>query len=473
MRGLVGNASCSSMPWDAWPERPSTNESDPIRAVIVSHQRGGTGNKLFAIAAGIALSEALRLPLLFPPKVSQTMAARGFPCLRTSRAIRGVQRGRLQLVQPNMLFGINFQDVAVWGTPEPSPRPPRPTTAMWLDVMRRAFRPTAGSFHLAAPPAEDDLVLHFRDLRDCNNWRAATAAERQVAQVARLPSSTRSTYRAANAASRWFYDLDLYAPPPAFYDAAIEAHLARWPSATVWVACMPCDRGHPTLVAIAARWQSRLRFLTAHGTLKICDRVPSCKVPPILDFLWMQAARHVVLSPSTFGWWSAFLSERAATIHYPVLPTFSPWGPTMWCHLLPEDDARYVFHDPWGRARWHGGSRTGHGARRRCDVYMRACLQAHACAVSEESAAAARKALPLDGIDEFVTYVDEGHELEGLTSAQLEAAARRHNVSVGIDGGRGQLLRAIAGSPAAVLARKEARAYLSGVNRAPPQRRGN
>ena len=67
----------------------------------------------------------------------------------------------------------------------------------------------------------------------------------------------------------------------------------------------------------------------------------------------------------------------------------------------------------------------------------------------------------------------EGHELEGLTSAQLEAAARRHNVSVGIDGGRGQLLRAIAGSPAAVLARKEARAYLSGVNRAPPQRRGN
>ena len=201
-----------------------------------------------------------------------------------------------------------------------SPRPPRPTTALWLDVMRRAFRPTAGSFHLAAPPAEDDLVLHFRDLRDCNNWRAATAAERQVAQVARLPSSTRSTYRAANAASRWFYDLDLYAPPPAFYDAAIEAHLARWPSATVWVACMPCDRGHPTLVAIAARWQSRLRFLTAHGTLKICDRVPSCKVPPILDFLWMQAARHVVLSPSTFGWWSAFLSERAATIHYPSCP---------------------------------------------------------------------------------------------------------------------------------------------------------
>ena len=81
---------------------------------VVSNQRGGTGNKLFVIAAGIALSHARRLPLVFRDKVSQTMASRGFPCLRTSRTLRGVAPGRIRVVQPNLLFGINFQDVSVW-----------------------------------------------------------------------------------------------------------------------------------------------------------------------------------------------------------------------------------------------------------------------------------------------------------------------------------------------------------------------
>ena len=449
------------MPWDTWIVSLPANESSKIRAVVITNQRGGTGNKLFAIAAGVAFSHAFQLPLFFNQKVSQTMAARGFPCLRSSRGLHGVSRTRIEPVLPNMLFGINFQDVATWGTPEPSLRPARATTARWLDVMRRTFRPRAGGFELAPEPGPDDLVLHFRDLRDCNGWQRRRDAQSNASSGERA----RSVYRVANAASKWFYDLDfLYSPPLAFYESAIDAHLTQFPGAHVWVVCLPCDREHPTLRELARRRAGVLRFLTAHGSATICDRGSACKVPPVLDLLWMQTAQHLVLSPSTFGWWAAFLSVRVKTVHYPVLPQFSPWGPTMWCHLLPEDDARYVFHDPWANVQWRGGTRTGHGARRRCDVYMRACLHAHACARSEASAAAARRALPLDGIDEFTTYVERGHELEGWTSAELEAAARRHNVSIA---GSSSVLDAVAASPAAASIRAEARAFLSGRNRAP------
>ena len=95
MRGLAANASCDALPWDAWPARPPESDNATVRAVIVTHQRGGTGNKLFAVAAGVALSNALQLPLIVPPKVSQTMSSRGFPCLRSSRTLRGIARTRI------------------------------------------------------------------------------------------------------------------------------------------------------------------------------------------------------------------------------------------------------------------------------------------------------------------------------------------------------------------------------------------
>ena len=164
----------------------------------------------------------------------------------------------------------------------------------------------------------------------------------------------------------------------------------------------------------------------------------------------------------------------------------------MWCHLMPEDDARYIFHDSWTRATWRGGTRTSHAARRRCDVYMRACLQAHVCAQSEASATAARRALPLDGIDEFVTFVEPPYVLDGLTSAELESLAHRHGLtfsesSSGRSGGggggggvnkkaahsnrRASILAAIATASDAAQIHSEARAYLSAMNRAPVERR--
>lgn len=455
----TANKTCS-VPWDV---ELQTNASGFVRAVLVDFQRGGTGNKIFAIAAGIALSEALHLPLFVPRKLSQTMSARGFPCLRTSEALHAIDHSRLDFIRPNMLFGINFQDVGVWGTPEPSPRPHRPKTSAWLELMRRSIRAVAGGFSLAPAPAPDDLVLHFRDLRD-GDWRLATSAEKT-----KDAGLTRSKFRVGSELNRWFYNMDVFNPGSEYYHAAIETHLEIYANAVVWVVCMPHDRDHPTILSLVGRWKSRLRFLTKHGELEICGRVPSCKVPAILDFLWMQEARHIALSPSTFGWWSAFLSVRATTIHYSVLPMFSAWGPTMWCHLMPEDDPRYIFHDPWTRTAWNGGSHTSHSARRRCDVYMRACLSpTHACAENAERAAVARSVLPLDDIDEFVTYVDEGHELDGLTTAELDSAARRHNLTV-VNGAdrRGALLHTIRASGEAEAVRKEARSFLAEQNRAP------
>jgi len=485
--GRPANTTCHT-PWDV---ELTINASGFVRAVLVDLQRGGTGNKLFAIAAGIALSDTLHLPIVFPRKLTFTMAARGFPCLRTSEVLRNIHPNRIDLVRPNMMFGINQQDIAVWGTPEPSPRPKRSRATAWLQLMRRSFRPMAAGFKLAQAPAPDDLVLHFRDLRD-GEWRVSTSADRQRAAAGARKTRpgtdgdgagngtadklifglTRSTYRVGSKQRPWFYNLDLYAPPSAFYDAAIEIHLESHGDAIIWIVCLSHDRNHPTVLALLARWKLRLRFLTKHGELEICGREPSCKVPAILDFLWMQEARHIVLSPSTFGWWSAFLSERATTIHYPVLPQFSPWGPTMWCHLIPEDDERYIFHDPWALETWRGGGQTGQSARRRCDVYMRACTAVHACPVDAERAAAARAVLPLDAIDEFVTYVDDGHELDGLTTAELDSASKRYNLSTVADSPdrRAMLLEVIRTSVVAEAVRKEARAYLVSQNRAPRER---
>ena len=498
-------AACPDMPWDAWPPHLPQNESHPIRVVAVYNQRGGTGNKLFSVAAGIALSHAKQLPLLVSDKVSKQLAGRGFPCIHTSQRIRDLPRSRFQIVRPNLMFGVNFQDLAIWGTADRELRPQSTNSSMWLALMRSAFRATAGKIPLAQSPAEDDLVIHFRDLRDCPGWRPATSEEQAAAALAArgkpgnasqirrgrnkalpLPaivSTTRSTYKVANRASRWFYDVDLYAPPLGFYESIIASHVSTWPKARVWVASMPCDRNHPTLTALMSRWPQTISFLKSHGDLVICDRSPSCKVPPLLDFVWLQKARRIVLSPSTFGWWAAFLSERATTIHYPILPAFCPWGPTMWCHLIPEDDERYIFHDVWARTTWRGGKPTGHDARRRCDVYMRSCLQAHVCPQSQESALDARHALPLEGLDEFLTFVDTwsdgvtpGHELDGLTTAELETAAHRQgllvrdsNSSPTKEQRRVSTLSAIAAASKSVQEqiRRDAREYLRSSNRAP------
>ena len=373
-----------AMPWD-WPARASAGAK--ARAVIARHTTGRGGNKLFVIAASVALADVMQLPLVIPRRTTATMSRSGFPCLRTSPSLHGLKYEDLEQVHPNGAFGYNFQDLSIWGTAQPPflpLRPPQP--AKWLGLMRRAFRPMVGGGAIADPPADDDLVIHFRDVRDCSGWKPTKDG-----------NSTRSVYRynrwmpGIHWGGPWFYHLDLYAPPVVFFDSVIAMHASRFPHGRLWLVSQPCDRNHPTVKSLIARWP--MHVLTAH------DKARNSSA--LLDFVWMQAARHLVLSPSTFGWWSAFLSARAATIHFPLYAAFSAYGANMWCHLVPEDDARYEFHDVWTSSTWRGGGSTGREARRRCDVYVRACLQAHVCATNAASAAKARVALPIEDIDNF------------------------------------------------------------------------
>ena len=378
------------MPWDRFGPRANATHtgSARVRAVGIKNNRGFIGNKLFVIAAGVALAEKLRLPLQIPWKTtSLTLWRKGFPCLRSTRAIHRMRRDRLDLVYPfGTQNGSNMQDLSLWGSADASGIPRgRPRPSKWRTLMQAAFRPVAGtSQRMAPPPMADDLVVHFRDLRDCNGWQAKRGG-------------ARSTYH-VSAINRWLYRLDdLFAPPSDFYRAIVRAHVQRYQQATVWIVCQPCDRKHPTMSALRKEWPSRVRFLTQHHDAATCASAANCQ-SAVLDFLWLMSARHLVLSPSTFGWWAAFLSTTATTIHYPVHPSFSPFGATNWCQIVPEDDVRYVFHDAWLAATWRGGGTTGSEARRRCDVYMRACLHARVCATNQSSANAARK-LPLAPID--------------------------------------------------------------------------
>ena len=365
------------MSWD----RPARKEANSkVRAVAVTHHLGFIGNKLFAIAAGITLAEVLQLPLAIPVRSSATMLRKGFSCLRSSPSLRGLAANQIEYVRPNAVFGINFQDLSIWGTANGSGVPLRASqSSAWLNLMRRAFHPNAGSLPLAPYPEAHDLVIHFRDLRDCAGWKTSRNG------------GTRSTYR-TKSTGRWFYGLDLYSPPVAFFNAVIATHMGRFgPAARIWVVSQPCDRKHPTILALRSKWP--VHFLTAHDAAVTCNSEPSCR-SAVLDFIWMQAAAHIVLSPSTFGWWPAFLSTRAETVHYPLYPAFSPWGAHAWCHLMPEDDPRFLFHDVWANVTWRGGEIDGREARRRCETYMNACERDHVCAIDAPSAAAAQRTAP-------------------------------------------------------------------------------
>ena len=379
-----------SAPWDRF-GRGNVSSSGKVLVVSVPNTRAGMGNKLFMVGAGVALAERLRLPLLLPAKsLSATLERKGFPCIRSSPALRGLRRDQMELVLPNFLYGSNLQDVSMWGTANGTGRPRgRAMPARWRELMRRSMRPqpATGRKILAPPPPDDDLVIHFRDLRDCSGWIASRG-------------QTHSRFWPSKS-NRWFHRLEfLFAQPPPVYDAIIALHRQRFPHATVWVVCQPCDCKHPTVQGLTLRWP--VRFLTAHHDAAHRDAHHDA-VSTGHDFVWLMSAKHLVLSPSTFGWWAAFLSTRAESIHYPLHPAFSPWGASMWCHLVPEDDSRYVFHDVWANATWRGGGNGSGGreARRRCDIYVRACLNAaHACAVNETGAAAARS-LSLGPIDDW------------------------------------------------------------------------
>lgn len=303
-------------------------------AVVLSHHGGQIGNKLFAVAAGVALAVARTLPLAMPRPMAHEIARRaGFECVWRS-ALDDANRTRVQQrVQPSRLTGGNYQDVSLWGLGEPdhpatqvsrsqvesgtdSCGPegvlkfcPQVHTQRWLPIMRDYFLPLVMTRHERKRAVLDTsaLLIHFRDTRD--------HTEESCKQQARtlLPQNP---------------DVDLYAPPVEFYRFVIDWHRRHISQhAKVFIVGLSCVRNHSTVRALLA---------TDEGVSFVSDQ--SARV----DFLRLLSARHVVLSISTFSWWAAFLSPHVQTVHYPLFPAHTPWGPNSWCNIMPEDDPRCV-----------------------------------------------------------------------------------------------------------------------------------
>ena len=147
--------------------------------------------------------------------------------------------------------------------------------------------------------------------------------------------------------------------PFAFYQWVVDRH-ARTVNQpfTLWVVSDAKKRVHPTLKRLQ-------RDLGA----KVFQDMDNTTNPWLGDFAFVQAASYVVVSTSTFSWWSAFLSH-ANIIYTPLLPL-----PTLlpWCKLLPEDP-RYVFHDFYADETFN----TSGPAKARCQLYER-CRKQKTC----------------------------------------------------------------------------------------------
>ena len=53
------------------------------------------------------------------------------------------------------------------------------------------------------------------------------------------------------------------------------------------------------------------------------------------------------MTPSTFGWWAAYLSTVAEHIYFPLIEVFTHWGAFTWVELEPHGDPRFrLMHLP-------------------------------------------------------------------------------------------------------------------------------
>jgi hypothetical protein len=99
-------------------------------------------------------------------------------------------------------------------------------------------------------------------------------------------------------------------PPTIFFSDILETR--DWEH--VWIVANPTVHKHPVVRHLQARYGAQI----FHGG--------SARA----DFQFLSAASTLILSPSTFAWWAAFLSE-AATVHYPLMPMAVGMP---WCGLL-------------------------------------------------------------------------------------------------------------------------------------------
>jgi hypothetical protein len=176
-------------------------------------------------------------------------------------------------------------------------------------------------------PGPDDLVIHFRSY-DYGRRRLKDQIKLTRMGLDRIPSA-----------------------PFSFFKYITDEHRSEHPLGIVWLVLEQKAQLHP----IVKRLVNEVGATLFHGCLQATDSA-------LCDFRFMTAASTLVLSPSTFSWWAAYLGS--SKVHFPVLPGpigrfgLGYYGPSLpWCSLV-NNDPRWEYHlvfesDPksWKRLR--------------------------------------------------------------------------------------------------------------------------
>jgi hypothetical protein len=292
-------------------QKDSNNPSAIIKVFI----KGRFGNHLFQHAAFVAEGIETGLPLqhkpnTFWPRLTEIMVDKSqeeetearlflFPIIKYKRSL-------VQTVQP----GPPFYQTAYWANKFAQHRSELCYYLAMMPLLKQQQLPNV-----------NDIVIHFRDFDTSRRRR-----RRRRRRSRRLSSSS---------AQHFLFDVfegetRITIPPTIYYDRILETGNYD----TIWLVAEPAARRHPIVQHVLTKFPHNA-VMREGGTSEE-------------DFQFISFASHVVLSPSTFGWWAGFFAaggDGPTTVHYPLMPVPVPMP---WCDLVGGfrgSAATMVFHD--------------------------------------------------------------------------------------------------------------------------------
>ena len=313
--------------WSRWLKR-----IDKCAGVVNVHSNTGRyGNKLFSLAAGIVRAHNLSMHLkvkMDSPELVKIRGPSSYPCMEpllahgwtckstvTGCRMNGCAKNPKQDNFDGLPLGKNgyFQS-AFWIRQYEKQR----------DLLQYMFQRKS---ILKQYPGPNDAVVYLRDFaHDQGAARDALSRDMMNLSASTTRLSDEDFNRIVGSKYRTFG-----IPPSIYFDRVLQAgNYSR-----VWiVGDPPIAQNHPISTYLQRRFNAK---------------VHSRSTDVETDFQFLASARTMVISPSTFAWWAAFLSSNA-TIHFPLGPIGGQGGGLQWCNMLFHGAlvARTVYHDWFG-----------------------------------------------------------------------------------------------------------------------------